>query len=233
MPSGQCLYTLVGHSGHIVTVELNIDNTIAITSSKDMTAKIWDVKSGNCIYTVCANCHISDKFAIISPNTKYLLTLYEDHSAQLWDTKSGQRIHTFCTNGAEFLYSGAISPDNAFIVTGYNDEAKIWDMQSGEYISSLKARGFCYNVQLISISLDNSLIATATHCNAAKVWDKYTGQCIQTLEGHGSYLNSLAISSDNKFIVTGSSDGTARIWYIPDNKNLKELLSDIKQANLK
>ena len=32
------------------------------------------------------------------------------------------------------------------------------------------------------------------------------------LEGHTSYVNSVAITSDNKYIISGSDDNTIRIW---------------------
>jgi WD40 repeat protein len=32
------------------------------------------------------------------------------------------------------------------------------------------------------------------------------------LEGHESYVNSVAISRDNKYIVSGSYDQTVRLW---------------------
>ncbi len=32
------------------------------------------------------------------------------------------------------------------------------------------------------------------------------------IEGHNDWVNSVAISSNNKFIVSGSSDKTIRVW---------------------
>ena len=41
------------------------------------------------------------------------------------------------------------------------------------------------------------------------------------LEGHTSFVNSVAISSDNKYIVSGGNDKTVRIWSLQDkNKRL-------------
>ncbi|KAJ3100215.1 hypothetical protein HK100_004741, partial [Physocladia obscura] len=38
--------------------------------------------------------------------------------------------------------------------------------------------------------------------------------CMNTLEGHKDYVNSIAISLDGKFIASGSSDNTVKIWDI-------------------
>ncbi len=36
---------------------------------------------------------------------------------------------------------------------------------------------------------------------------------LHTLAGHQDFIRSVAISPDNSFIVTGSEDATAKIWY--------------------
>jgi WD40 repeat protein len=46
----------------------------------------------------------------------------------------------------------------------------------------------------------------------AKIWDAGSGVCLQTLEGHSSRVSSAALSSDGRWVVTASYDGTARIW---------------------
>ena len=38
------------------------------------------------------------------------------------------------------------------------------------------------------------------------------------LEGHTSYINSIAITSDNKYIISGSSDKTIRIWNLLEKR---------------
>ena len=38
------------------------------------------------------------------------------------------------------------------------------------------------------------------------------GKLLHTLSGHEARITSIAISSDNSFIVTGSCDKTAKIW---------------------
>jgi WD40 repeat protein len=45
-----------------------------------------------------------------------------------------------------------------------------------------------------------------------KLWDFSTGDLIKTFEGHRKEVNSVAFSSNNEFIVSGSSDKTIKIW---------------------
>ena len=38
------------------------------------------------------------------------------------------------------------------------------------------------------------------------------------LQGHRSRINSVAISTDNKFLISGSSDLSVRVWNLLENK---------------
>ena len=43
-----------------------------------------------------------------------------------------------------------------------------------------------------------------------RVWDTSTGQEVRTLEGHSDLVRSVALSSDEKAIASGSNDRTVR-----------------------
>ena len=55
--------------------------------------------------------------------------------------------------------------------------------------------------------------------------------CLHTLTGHTDFINSVAISSDNKTVVTGSDDGTAKIWDINSGQGLHTLTGHTKFIN--
>ena len=46
-----------------------------------------------------------------------------------------------------------------------------------------------------------------------RVWDADTGQPVgQPFTGHTNYVNDVAFSPEGKRIVSGSEDGTLRLW---------------------
>lgn len=48
--------------------------------------------------------------------------------------------------------------------------------------------------------------------------DLNTGKLLNTLEGHSSYIDSVAITSDNSKIVSGSDDKTIKVWDLDQGK---------------
>ena len=45
-----------------------------------------------------------------------------------------------------------------------------------------------------------------------RLWDLNVGQSVRSFTGHTSDVNSVAFSSDNRQIVSGSRDKTIRLW---------------------
>jgi coatomer subunit beta' len=46
-----------------------------------------------------------------------------------------------------------------------------------------------------------------------QVWDYQTKSCVQTLEGHTHNVSAVCFHPELPIIVTGSEDGTVRIWH--------------------
>lgn len=46
-----------------------------------------------------------------------------------------------------------------------------------------------------------------------QVWDYQTKSCVQTLEGHSHNVSAVCFHPELPIILTGSEDGTVRIWH--------------------
>ena len=53
---------------------------------------------------------------------------------------------------------------------------------------------------------------TVSGDDLAVVWDVLSGSCKNVLEGHSGEVLSVVLTRRGRFAVTGSMDGTARIW---------------------
>eukprot|EP00095_Tigriopus_kingsejongensis_P008984 maker-scaffold1944_size24254-snap-gene-0.5 protein:Tk08984 transcript:maker-scaffold1944_size24254-snap-gene-0.5-mRNA-1 annotation:"hypothetical protein CAPTEDRAFT_115707" len=52
------------------------------------------------------------------------------------------------------------------------------------------------------------------------------GKMVETLDGHGDGINCMALNVDESILITGSEDGTARIWMIGDEDEEEEMYED-------
>ena len=58
-----------------------------------------------------------------------------------------------------------------------------------------------------------------------EVWDASTGAKLKELKGHTGTVNSVALSSDGTWIVSGSDDRSVWVWDALTGAKLKELKS--------
>ena len=45
------------------------------------------------------------------------------------------------------------------------------------------------------------------------MWDYQTKACVQTLDGHGHNISAVAFHPELPLILTGSEDGTVKLWH--------------------
>lgn len=50
-------------------------------------------------------------------------------------------------------------------------------------------------------------------CSLVKIWDYHSKSCIQVLEGHTSNVSFAIFHPSLPIIVSGSEDGTVKIWH--------------------
>ena len=51
-----------------------------------------------------------------------------------------------------------------------------------------------------------------------RIWNLQDKTQETVFQGHTDSVNSVAITSDNKYIVSGGNDNTVRIWNLQDKK---------------
>lgn len=59
---------------------------------------------------------------------------------------------------------------------------------------------------------DRAVFGASGSANTLRVWDIQAGTSLRTLTGHKGPITSTAISSDGKWVLSGSVDKTVRLW---------------------
>ena len=83
------IHILNEHKSCVYSVSIGPNNKYIASGSKDYTAKLWDMKSGDCIHTFVGH---DDYISSVSLKSNYLATGSYDHTAKLWDIRSKKLI---------------------------------------------------------------------------------------------------------------------------------------------
>jgi WD40 repeat protein/transcriptional regulator with XRE-family HTH domain len=156
--------------------------------------------------------HTSDLWSVaFSPDGKYLITSSDDKTVKLWEVATGKSIRTFSghTGG---VWDVVFSPDGKYLLTGSADStARQWDVVRGETVQTFS--GHAATIDSVAFSPDGKYILTAGAADlTARLWDTDTGETLHTLTGHSDRVVRVAYSPDGMHVLTGSVDGTARLW---------------------
>jgi WD40 repeat protein/serine/threonine protein kinase len=230
------LKTLRGHLDWVASVAFSPDGQRIVTGSYDQTAKVWEAASGRELFTLeghraAVNC------VAFSPDGQRIVTGSDDRTAKVWDAASGRELLTFQGHSGEVSFV-AFSPDSQRIVTGCSDgTAKVWEAANGREL--LRLKGHTNMILSVAFSPDGKQIVTGSWDGTARVWEATGGKELLSLTNHGieiptihqtialaghsARVYSAAFSPDGQRIVTGGSDGTAKVWEAASGRNLLTL----------
>jgi WD40 repeat protein len=113
-----------------------------------------------------------------SPDDKALAILGIDRNPKLLDAITGRELQTFAGNAAQVTTAGA-SSNNSLVASGNADGSiKLWDVQRGAQIRSLKNHDF--PIEQIVFSQDNRTLVGATK-EIIELWDVEAGRLLKSL----------------------------------------------------
>ena len=165
-----------------------------------------------------------------SPDGRTALSGDNMGAFELWDVASGREIRTFTGNSGyfdsvvrtDFVSSVAFSPDGHSVLSGNGRRIKLWDVASGRLlrIFELDYGG------AVAFSLDGRSVLSKGADNTVKLWDISNASTLwdrmrssvmggnepRTFAGHSSDVNSIAFSLDGRIVLSGSDDGSTRLW---------------------
>ena len=209
-----------------------------VTGCNDGTAKLWDTeanlqKNSSLNSNYFHSFKHSDKIRSVSVSTdgQLMATAGNDNSAMLWslkDLSQQEPVAAFENEHAGPLTAVRITPDGKWLATGSKDSfVKLWSIETRKVIQVFTGGSFSVNTAVLRN--DGKFLATGHKNNVIKIWDLMTGKLSKTLRsnepsgqvGIVSGITSLSFSRDDQYLVSGSGDGTAKLWDIENEVPLQ------------
>lgn len=163
---------------------------------------------------------------------------------RLWDLESADEAATLVGH-TDTVWNVAISPDSRTMASASSDSTvRLWDIPAAvsEDVPLAKPttvlRGHTGSVHALAFSPDSLLLATGAGTgrveqedgsillvadNSIQLWEVATAlkagesgtEPLIRIAGHTDWVSSLAFSPDGTTLVSGSRDGTVRLWAAP------------------
>jgi len=224
LASGLCLRSFAGHAAFVDAVCLSVDGRYALSGGAD-SLKLWDVASGRCLRTfesqmtgVGSVCISGDgRFALSASGYVPGFLNPEYNTFKLWQLGGN----------AEYVAAW----EYAIVVSG--ESATMIEVQFGQYCAHARRSLAEYDAlsAAAAIRRARSLTGCRRRPEAFQLWqqlhlrlpklDFIEGWEERTFEGHAGKANSVCLSPDGRYGLSGSKDKTLRFWDVLTGQCLK------------
>jgi WD40 repeat protein len=148
-----------------------------------------------------------------------LVTTGKENTLRVWDASTGKLRMEIDGTLSAITRLGANANGTRLLSANVSGQITVWKMDDQPVVEPLPHA--LQEIGRVVVSPDQSRLAVIVRQSeraAVAVVEARTGMLLQTLLGHDGPIHDLAFSPDNSRIVTGSADGTVRIWQLSDAK---------------
>jgi WD40 repeat protein len=215
------------------TLAFSPDSQLLAFADYHLGVQVWSVAARKLVARLPAYHHWLARLGLaFSPDGQTLAyTENEAGDIVLWNVR-GQSVVRRLKGHAWYVTALAFTPDGQLLVSGGAERTvKVWDAASGLERTTLAIYGAGHNAAL---SPDGKMLATAGAPGGQRITVQEIpgGREIIRLQGHKNWVNQMAFSPDERTLLSGSSDGTVRLWNLttpPQQTGHRPFPSDIDE----
>jgi len=210
-------------SGRVINFKFLNNHNLFIAQSENQT-KVWETDSykelHNLTYPYTSQDAYYDK-----NNNSINVVVVDQNEILILNTKSTKPLFRFVgypkRTSREFINTliATISPDGRYLISHLISQwienlTKIWSLENGLLLQTLKPDELVLKAYRGEVAFDsyNKRLFFPTSDNAIKVWDFKEGIITEVLEKHNGNINSLSITNDGKYLLTGGTSQAVKLW---------------------
>ena len=212
------VHTFVGHHDTVSSVVLSVDGSIAVSTGRDQTIRVWNIDQRKCVGVLEGHYDWVRSLAITS-DAKFVVSGSWDMSVRVWNLATGQAVRKF-DEKVKSLTQIALNPQGRTVaIANGQGSVLLWDVLSNEVVGRFFAHQG--SVNSVRFSRDGRSFVTGGDDNAVSVWTLNGEQPIHTHKEHKVPVSRVVLSLDGNRVLSADREGRIVLWNLAEDK--KEL----------
>ena len=201
------------HTGNITRLRLIREGQVCVFISADKTGKLWSLTEKKVIGTLEGHTTSVLKLVVFK-NERFCLTCAKNKAIKLWDLESCTEVISFAGHSDE-VSTLALTKDNQHFLSGSKDKTvRIWS-----FARTRKTRILTFPEGITSVTVTENLVLLSTGKNI-RLWSLAEDRELAVLKGHTSEVRRIIVTSDQRCLLSSSSDYSIKMWDLATNKEI-------------
>lgn len=211
---GAALGELKGHRGYVRSLAYTPDGSRLLSAAGDGSIRVW--ARGGAGPVAVLQGHRGGVMAVaVSGDGRRALSGGRDGTVRLWDLGKASLLKTMQGHRSWVRAVAFCAAGKGALSTGDDSRLLRWDLNTGGLAAEMAVRGA--GGALVCNAAGTRAYAAGENCGVA-CWDLASGKLLEERKGHARSVRALALSPDEKTIVTASDDTTLLVWQVPGRK---------------
>ncbi|KAG6008611.1 hypothetical protein E4U21_004251 [Claviceps maximensis] len=217
-------FSLRGHTDWVNHVRIDSSSRTVFSASDDMTVKLWDLDSKQCVKTFRGHVGQVQQVLLMPPD-------FEPDELPSEDKSDAVSVHSDRSNtptstptlapalmpeqpadprasfGYGFMHdTDRPLPPRYMLTGGLDNTVRLWDITTGQCIRSM----FGHVEGIWGLVGDTLRVVTGANDSMTKIWEPRSGKCERSFTGHAGPVTCVGLSDSR--MASGSEDGEVRLY---------------------
>ncbi len=218
----KALRTLKSEHGEVNALAFSADKKFIALGHYDQTVTIWHTYKSPVVRSLGG----SDSGGMVlniqlTADGQYLASSHQNEGesiiVNLWSLKTDEIVKSFTENEEPIRYTG-LSPDGQYVALAGEATIFLFSVETEKIIKTVDTKAVISGFRFLN---DNSHFIVNHLEYKAALWSVKTGKVVQKFALGEHFINTLTVTADDKFMITGGEDGNVKFWSLETGMSIK------------